>query len=322
MKMKSKILFIALALVCLIGSISMATAVKVTKIGDGHDPAIYGSKVTWADLSGVIHLYDLSTKIDTKISSTAASHPAIYGNKLVWLDTGSGVPRITLYDIPSGSKTFVTKDVDDRSFPRIHGTRIVWDANGSVYMRDMSTSTQTKIGLGYDPAIYDTKIVYYSYTEADDKAIRMYYINTTKKITVNSNGDPNTPHIWDTKVIWSDFYNHQGYIAMYDMSTNKTIAVTSDLNTDPHGNEYGASTGTHVGIQNDTIVYNKCVDDYEGKSGVYVYSIPYGKSTMLIEYPEDAYTTPEVYGNTIVWGMGNGTGIYVSAIPSFFSVRK
>ena len=318
MKMKSKILFIALALVCLIGSISMATAVQVTKIGDGHDPAIYGSKVTWADSSGVVHLYDLSTKKDTKISSTATSHPDIYGNKLVWLDTGSGVPRITLYDIPSGSKTFVTKDVDDRSFPHIYNTRIVWNTNGSVYMRDMSTSTQTKIGLGYDPDIYDTKVVYYSYTETDDKAIRMYDINTTKKITVNSSGDPNTPHICGTKVIWSDFYNHQGYIAMYDMSTNKTIDVTQRLGTDPHGNEYGASTGTHIAIQNDTIVYNKCVDDYEGKPGVYVYSIPSGKSTLLIEYPEDAYTTPEVYDNTIVWGMGNGTGIYVCTPPSSF----
>ncbi len=321
--MRNKILFTALALMCLICSISITAAVQVTKIGSGHDPAIYGSKVTWADLSGVIHLYNLSTNKDIKISSSAASHPDIYDNKIVWFDKGSGVSRITIYDIPSGSKTFITKDVVDRSFPQIYGTRIVWSANDSVYMRDMSTSTQKKIGSGSDPDIYDTKVVYYSYTGADDIAIRMYDINTKKAITVNSYGDPNIPHIWGTKVIWADLYNHQGYIAMYDTSTKKTIDVTHELDTDPNGNEYGASTGTHIAIQNDKIVYNKVWDDSEGKPGVYVYSIASSKSTLLNKYPENTYSTPEVYGNTIVWGIDNGygqgtndTGIYVYTLPT------
>jgi beta propeller repeat protein len=321
--MKNKVLFFVLTLTCLFGLISVASSTQIIKIGDGRDPVISGSKVTWADLSGVIHLYDVSTKKDTKISSSAASHPDIYGNKMVWFDKGSGVPRITIYDIPSGAKTFVTKDVDDRSYPHIYGTRIVWSANGNVYLRDISTSIQTKIGSGDSPDIYDTKVVYYTYTEVDDNiAIRMYDVSTKKTVTVNSYGDPNTPHIWGTKVIWSDTYNHQGYIAMYDTSTKKTIDVTHQLDTDPYGNEYGASTGTHISIQGDKIVYNKCVDDYEGKPGVYVYSIPSGKSTLLNEYPENTYTTPEVYGNTIVWGIDNGygqgttdNGIYIYTLP-------
>lgn len=179
-------------------------------------------------------------------------------------------------------------------------------------MRDISTSTQTKIGFGYDPDIYDTEVVYYSLNEVpgSDYTVRMYDINTKKKITVNSEGDPQQPRIWGTKVIWSDFYNHEGYIAMYDTSTNKTIAVTQPLGTDPHGNEYGASTGTHVAIENDRIVYHKSADDYEGKPGVYVYDIATGKSTLLFEYPDNIYTTPEVYGNIVVWG-ADGSNIYV-----------
>ena len=319
--MKSKIIFTALTLVCLIVSISMASAAQATKIGTGHDPAIYGSKVAWSDDAGSIHVYDLIAKKDTKLSSSAASHPDIYGNKLVWFDKGSGVPRVTIYDIPSGSKTFITKDVDDFSFPQIYGTRIVWSANDGVYLRDMSTSKQSRIGSGSDPDIYDTKVVYYSYTETGDITIRMYDINKKKTITVNSYGDPNTPHIWGTKVIWADAYNHQGYIAMYDTSTKKTIDVTHELDTDPYGNEYGASTGTHTAIQNDKIVYNKCVDDYEGKPGVYVYNIASGKGTLLIEYPENTYTTPEVYGSTVVWGIDNfdsssNTGIYMCNLGS------
>jgi beta propeller repeat protein len=134
-------------------------------------------------------------------------------------------------------------------------------------------------------------------------AIRMYDINTKEKITVTSSGDPNIPRIWGTKVIWSDVYNHQGYIVMYDTLTKKTIDVTHQLDTDPNGKEYGASTGTHIAIQNDKIVYNKGVDDYEGKPGVYVYNISTGKSTLVYKYFKDVYTTPEVYGNTVVWGI-------------------
>ena len=45
------------------------------------------------------------------------------------------------------------------------------------------------------------------------------------------------------------------------------------------------------------------VDDYEGKPGVYVYNISTGQSTLIYNYPEDVYTTPEVYNNTVVWGI-------------------
>jgi len=42
--MKSKIIFTAIALVCLIGAISVASAEQATTISWGHNPAIYGSK--------------------------------------------------------------------------------------------------------------------------------------------------------------------------------------------------------------------------------------------------------------------------------------
>ena len=90
---------------------------------------------------------------------------------------------------------------------------------------------------------------------------------------------------------------------MYDTSTNKTIDVTQPLGTDPSGNEYGASTGTHIAIQNDSIVYHKSVNDYEGKPGVYLYNITEGQSTLIYGYSNDVYTTPEVHNNIIVWGM-------------------
>jgi beta propeller repeat protein len=309
MKNKGKLCSVALASAFLIfvflSIISAATpAAQVTKIGTGYDPAVYGNNVVWTN-GVVIHLYNLTDRTDTTVSSSGASSPDIYENKIVWRDESSGTPRLAVYDIPTATKSYITQDVDQYSKPAIDCNRIVWSANDSVYLMDMSTSTQTKIGDGSNPDIYDTKVVYYSYSEDPkvDMAIRMYDINTKEKITVTSSGDPNIPRIWGTKVIWSDVYNHQGYIVMYDTLTKKTIDVTHQLDTDPNGKEYGASTGTHIAIQNDKIVYNKGVDDYEGKPGVYVYNISTGKSTLVYKYFKDVYTTPEVYGNTVVWGI-------------------
>ena len=306
MKNKGKLYSIALASIALvfvfsilISSVASASqvAAQVTRIGNGSDPAIYGSKVVWID-SGVIHVYDLTSKTDTTVSSSAASHPAIYGNKLVWHDESSGVPRLTVYDVPSGARSYITKDVDNRSIPSIYGNRIVWSANYnestynySIYMRDISTSTQAWITQGENPEIYDTKIVY-SANGRDIRDIFMYDI-TTRKIELVSpySSDLNNPHIYGNKVIWSNFYTRAGFIQMYDLVTKKAIDVTSDNTANtiiPEGFSYadaGDDTGTHVDINGDKIVYSKSGDDQFGYAGVYVYDIPSAKSTPVYIYP-------------------------------------
>ena len=331
MKNKQKLYSIALAsatlifvfsiLISSVASASQVTA-QVTRIGNGSDPAIYGSKVVWTD-SGVIHVYDLTAKTDTTVNSSAASHPAIYGNKLVWHDESSGVPRLTVYDIPSGARSYITEDIDNYSIPAIYGNRIVWSANYNesnynynVYMRDISTSTQTKIAEGNSPDIYDTKIAY-GYEDSDGRTIAVYDINTNETINVHSSSQVFSPYIYGNKVIWPNFYSRDGYIQMYDLITKKTIDVTSDNtgNTLPSVNEYGYDivdagddTGTHIDINGDKIVYSKSGDDQFGYAGVYVYDIPSAKSTPVYIYPRGTDTTPDIYNDTIVWGIDNMYG--------------
>ncbi len=329
--MKNKAILAVLTLICLIGLISVASAAQVTKIGDGRDPAIYSSKVAWADLSGVIHLYDLSTKKDIKLSSSVASHPDIYENKMVWFDKGSGVSRITIYDIPSKSKTFVTQDVDDLSVPHIYGNYLVWSANYGVYLRYMSPSKdvkswQTRIGNGYDPDIYDTKVVYCA-DGSDTADIAVYDISTKKtKIVSPYESYAGNCHIYGNKVIWSDFITRWGYIDLVDIVTNGFKEITSESadNTLILGAEAGCDTGTHTSIYGDKIVYCKNVDDQFGYAGIYVYSISTEQNIQIANYPADTFTTPELYGNNVVWGMMNpnydydvsDTGIYVYNLGS------
>ena len=125
----------------MIGSISIASA-QVTKIGTGQNPAIYGSEVTWSDTAGSIHVYDLTAQKDTIISSSGSSQPAIYGNKIVWHDESSGTPMLTIYDIPSGQTSSITQNVDSTSIPKIYDYKIVWSAEGNVYIKQETTQTE------------------------------------------------------------------------------------------------------------------------------------------------------------------------------------
>ncbi len=324
MKNKGKLYSTALALSLLVFVFlilaSAASAAQVTKVGNGSDPAVYGNKVVWAD-SGVIHVYDLTARTDTIVDSSAASNPDIYRNILVWHDNSSGTPRLAVYDISTAAKTYITKDVDSWSKPAIYGNRIVWSANGGVYMRDISTSTQTRVTDGTDPDIYDTKIAY-SYDGIDAEGIYVYDILTNETILArHRDGNLYRPHIYGNKVIWSDFYTRMGYISMYNIDTKETIDVTSDNTGNtliPDAVDAGDDTGTHIDINGDKIVYSKSGDDQFGYAGVYVYDIPTGQSTPIYNNPREVYTTPDVYGNIVVWGFdttfGSGTsdkGIYV-----------
>ena len=283
---------------------AVASAAQITKIGSGSDPAVYGNKVVWTN-EGVIHLYDLTARTDTTISSSAAFYPAIYGNKLVWHDESSGTPRLTVYDIPTAKSSYITQNVDGGSIPAIYGSRIVWSANSNVYMRDISTSTQTWIVGGESPDIYETRIAY-SYDDGDMPRIFVYDIITKKTITASPySGHLSQPHIYGNNVIWSDFYTRLGHISMYNIATDKTIDVTSAHtdNGDPDNPDAGEDTGIHSNINGDKIVYSKSSDDKFGNAGVYIYNIPTGQSTPLYNYPMEVYTTPDVYGNIVVWGI-------------------
>jgi len=297
---------------------TLASATQVTRIGNGSDPAIYGNKVVWTN-SGVIQVYDLTAGTVTTVTSSAASHPAIYGNTLVWHDESSRTPRLAVYDISTAAKTYITQNVDQSSRPAIYGNRIVWSANYNesnynynVYMRDISTSKQTKIADGNSPDIYNTRITY-GYEDTDGRTIAVYDINTMETTNVHSSSQIFSPHIYGNKVIWSNFYSRDGFIEMYDLITKKTIDVTSD-NT---GNtlygpdviaDAGDDTGTHININGNKIVYSKSGDDQFGYAGVYVYDIPSAKSTPVYIYPKETYTTPDVYENTIVWGIDSNHG--------------
>ncbi len=295
--MKNKITLISLILIFLTLLSTAASAAQVTKIGNGAQPAIDGTKVTWTN-GGVIHVYDMTTNKDTTISSAAASYPAISGNKIVWNDKSTRVPRLTVYDIKSGARSQITRNIDANSVPAINGNRIVWSANGNVYMRDISRSIQIKIAAGNNPDIYGNKMSYHSDSAGDTPQIYVYDIATKNVVDVSEYGYNLYSHIYGNKVIWSDFNTRQGNIRMYDLVTKQQTEITTGDDTT------GYDTGGSSDIYRDKVVYVKRhgqepANPYIGIGDIYVYCTATGKSTQL--FVSNTAKTPVVSGNVVVW---------------------
>lgn len=292
--MNKRLFLVSLVLIFLILVSIVVSAQQYTKIGNGSEPAVDVGKVAWTSNGTTIHLYDLTTKNETTIFSSAASHPAISGNILVWHEDSNGVPKLTVYDINTKARSYIVHDVDQSSRPAIYGSRIVWSANSNVYMRDISTSTQTQIASGEAPDIYDTKIVYSSDIAGDTPQIYVYDISTKKAMNVSQYGDNMFPHIYGDKVIWSDFYTRLGNIRMYDLATKQQTEITT-------GDDMtGYDTGGPTDISGNKIVYLKHNDLANMNSGdLYVYNIDTGESKQLTS--GNTAQTPAISGNVIVW---------------------
>lgn len=291
--MKNRLFSVSLVLMLLILVSTVASAGQYVKIGSGSEPAIDTDQIVWVD-NGTIRVYDLTIKEETAVRSSAASHPAISGDKLVWHDESTGEPGLTVYDISTGARYYITKDVDSSSIPAIYGNRIVWSANSSVYMHDISTSTQTKIATGDNPDIYDNRVTYDSYSADDTPQVYVYDIVTKEAVDVSQYGDNMFPHIYGGKIVWSDFYNRLGNIRMYDSATGQQIEVTTG--DDMTGYDTGGSTD----ISGNKIIYLKHGDLANMDSGdLYVYDLVAGKSKQLTS--GNTAQTPVISGNIIVW---------------------
>lgn len=336
--MKNKIISTALILMFLVCLSSVASAWQLTTVGTGHNPATYGNLVAWSDGAsgngGNIHVYDLSAKKDTLINSSSASYPAIYGNTVVWRDSSNGVPMLTVYDLKSKSKSYVTQNVDSSSIPMICGNIITWSANDGVYMRDISKSTQTMIGTGTNPDIDGTKIAYTNDTGgafADmfglgiGSVINVY--DTSSKKTVECGSGDGAARIYGNKVIWtsSDMTSGQSRLVMYDLSSKKTTNITT-VSSDQSGtnSNSGSTSFGAYDVYGDNVVYinnsatsisdfsdiTNIIGNIDANGGMVsggvpnIYSISKGKITQIPEATQAASVAAG--SNALVWDTPDG----------------
>lgn len=205
---------------------------KQTRIATGNayqrNPAIYGNRIVWEDYrSGYqvvgnengnpdIYMYDLSTKKETRISTSKSAHnPAIYGDKIVWDDWRNGYADIYMYDLSTKKETRITINGSSQSNPAIYGNRIVWhdDRNGGgidIYMYDLSTKKESRITTNSPeaifPAIYGNRIVW---ADIPNGVWHVYiYDLSTRQVThTTGKSDQWDPAIYGDRIVWADIRN-------------------------------------------------------------------------------------------------------------------
>ncbi len=96
-------------------------------------------------------------------------------------------------------------------------------------------------------------------------------------------------------------YKIMGFIQMYDLATKNTIAITSDIAWS--GNQQMGDDTVWPAIYGDKVVYVKLGDDKFGNAGVYVYNISTEQNAPVCVYTNGTPKTPDIYNDTIVWGM-------------------
>ena len=181
-----------------------------------YDPAISGDKVVWEDHrnnNGDIYLYNLTTKTETRITTSIAQagHPAISGNRIVWPDSRNGNDDIYMYDLTTGTETQITDNLSRQERPAISGDNIVWSDNRNagdtyhwdIYLYNVASKKTMPLLLApyreHDAAIDGNIIAYCDHQSSPNKTgwakFAMNYADIfspeqiTLSTTVNTAGD-------------------------------------------------------------------------------------------------------------------------------------
>lgn len=302
--MRGKLFLTALIFQFLVMISIVASTEQEIWLGTGVDPEIYGDSVVW-ESDGIIHLYDITNKTDSKLDSSSASHPAIYEDKILWFDNSSGNSDLCVYDVLTGEKFLITENVTGNSAymsgskPAIYGNIIVWqnpidsenpeNRTYEVYMYDLSTFTQTQIsnyGCHYgSPDVFEDRIVW-----ANDNGIYgesgpiwMYNVSTGNKTKIK------TWYSYDCAIYGDRLVSHEygaNYyiIVVYNLSTNEISGVNS------LSDQFDPDIYTDRAVWRDE---RNCMND------IYMGNLSTNSETRISSSGSAMY--PAIYGDRIVW---------------------
>jgi beta propeller repeat protein len=285
-KMENKIIFTALALICLLGSISLVSANQETRLNIENriysviPPSIYNNNILWVDSATCYPcMYNLITGEKTILPSDSevdGREISMYSNNVVW---GASF-AVNLYDL--GTKKTIRLVEGNR--PKIYGNIITYE-NSGIYIYDLSTKNNLQISkTGTEPRIYGNNVVYVD----DNWQIYIYNIFNKQKSLIGTGMDPN---IYGNVVVWVN----NGNIYMRDISAHKTTQITTKASESP------------VGIYGDKIVW-KTMDSHTYTQNIYMYSISTRKTTQITKsgYPFN----PDIYGSKIVYVDARNNNFY------------
>lgn len=276
-----------------------ASAAVVKSIGSGVDPAIDGSKITWARTNGnELYLYDLATAKTSKITTSLSCYPDIdvSSNTLVWCENIKG-PRLAVYNMGTKKARYIPLS-EKWVRSSISNGKIVWSTKGSINMYDVSTGQQAFVANGYNPDISGNKIAYEAVDTEGGHYIVIYDIVSKDIATVSRDGDLTKPKISGDYVI----YDYMGNLAQYNVATGEN-KVLNENNIAGHSDE---GELYDYALQGPVSVYAKSHDSMMGLAGVYVYDSGTEDFQWIRATGDKTGVTIDISGDStgmnIVWG--------------------
>jgi len=301
--MKIKILVTMLALMCLVGPISVASAAQAgneTKLVPDQrlvvSTAIYGNLVTWYETSAnAPHIYDQSIEkeLDIPPTDSVCSNMEIYGSKVVWQNMGEG---ISLYDESTKELTQIASEAYSPDIYRnnIIYEKIIWLQEEpytlcSLYLYDLTTKKETQITdyvhADYKTAIYGNKIVW---IKSDEPSIIYIYDIQSKKVSsTNVSNAVSSLDIFGNTIVWESKSNEISNIYISDISSHKITQITM------------SGSAIEPAIYGNRIVYLS-------KNDVYMYDKSTGKTTSITSCG-CAYA-PSIYKDKIIYADSHEAG--------------
>ena len=280
------------------------------------DPSIYGNKIVWYDnpfsSNSNVYMYDLTTGIKTKISTTprAISEINIYDNKVVWANNTD----IYMYNIQTGQETRVTNSHGEQDGLSIYGNRIAWGFM-DVYYYDLQQQQEYKITTNSAkqsyPSIYGDKIVWEDVRSGNDN-IYMYDIPGQIETQLTSKSrNQRWPSIYQNKVTWID-----------QTDTNNSDVCMLDL-LDPLKNVNKLTTA--YSQKYEPAIYDNKIAWVDGRNGptivdydIYAYDLTSGTEVRVTSSAANNVNM-NIYENKIVWqnyvsGSANGEDIIMAQV--------
>ena len=205
-----------------------------TSRSDQMHPDISGDKIVWEDVSdGAIHLYDLSTGIESRVASSSRQqhYPAISGSLVAWQEGNPWGP-VRYRNLLTGTPADLTTN---GTSPAVSGQRIAW-VNGtlpgtlSLYtVGDPAPKTLVSNGdpTNEQPALSGDRTVWVNGTQS---AIYSKNITTGDELPVALASDPFTvthPAISGDRIVWQDFRDYIWEIYLNDTTSGEEKQLTS-----------------------------------------------------------------------------------------------
>jgi beta propeller repeat protein len=278
-KMENQIILTALALMCLIGSISVAAASQETRLNiypnfETCVPSIQGNIVTFSEVMGEsTQMYNLSSGKQIGLSTYESGNGAsISGNNIVWYQDSPTQYQVMLYN----TATKKTTTLVDGNSPAIYGNIVTYVGNsGGIYTYDLSTKKNIQIitsVTAYDPQIYGNYIVY-----VDNDQVYVYSISAKQQSII---GAGTIPNIYGNVVVWAN----NGNIYKRDIVAHKTTQITTN----------GRSENPAIYDKN-IVWYIYYGDQMWGNICTYTN----GKTTQLTK--SNSAADPAIYGDKVVY---------------------